>query len=51
MALACSVGLVDHWLDDSPPGVDEPEEEQETGSDVTIQKQSQVKSSWARQAK
>lgn len=34
--LACSVGLVDHWLHDSPPGVYEPAEEQEVGSEVTV---------------
>lgn len=34
MTLACSVGLVDHWLHDSPPGVDEPVEE--ISSDVEV---------------
>lgn len=27
--LACSVGLVDHGLDDSPPRIDEPERQEE----------------------
>lgn len=44
MILACSVGLVDHGLDDPPPGVDEPEG-QEAGSDIDlkIQKLHKVK--------
>lgn len=36
LTLACSVGLVDHRLHDSPPGVDEPVEDQQIGSDVDV---------------
>lgn len=36
MTLACSVGLVNHRLHDSPPGIDEPVEEQEISSDVDV---------------
>lgn len=45
VTLACSVGLVDHRLHDSPPGVDEPAEEQEVGSDVTVGNSSKYETS------